>query len=334
MALHKSITEAIIGKKDLSKPGRENWIADESVTECSCGTKFSLLTRKHHCRACGHVFCAACTKHEVLFTHDSRKDEEGYVEKEKRVCAPCCDNIVRTRHAEEALKAQAIESADMVLAIRVKLAGDNLLPEEAEQLRAKLEELEEAALRFDAQHTQAEMSVREAEGATDAAPAEPEPEDDSGAYLVFSPSMQGVMYMVWSKTKIQDALAFGKPRVKVPEFKFARDGRWELYRNINGNKSSYYLAWAMFVKGCAKFECSIVDLGEGELPPPMPVSLMLHCPEGNKIRRVPVGEPFTLQGVDGLAAVHTDFQKLDVDNIVLARFLELGKESGASVTIG
>merc|ERR1719277_2019546 len=119
---------------------------------------------------------------------------------------------------------------------------------------------------------------------------ESEPVDESGAYLVFSPSMQGIMYMVWSKTKVEGALAYGKPAVKVPEFKFARDGRWELYQNINGNKSSYYLAWAMFVKGCAKFECSIVDLGESESPPPMPLSLILHCSEGNKIRRVPVRE--------------------------------------------
>ena len=37
------------------------WVDSNKVTKCqSCPTKFSLFVRKHHCRACGGVFCYYC----------------------------------------------------------------------------------------------------------------------------------------------------------------------------------------------------------------------------------------------------------------------------------
>ncbi len=37
------------------------WVDSDKVTKCqSCPTKFSLFVRKHHCRACGGVFCYYC----------------------------------------------------------------------------------------------------------------------------------------------------------------------------------------------------------------------------------------------------------------------------------
>src|SRR3989338_7752119 len=39
-----------------------NWIPDHTVKECmKCGKEFGLFTRKHHCRTCGKVYCAAET---------------------------------------------------------------------------------------------------------------------------------------------------------------------------------------------------------------------------------------------------------------------------------
>ncbi len=39
------------------------WIPDKKVNRCfKCNNKFNLLTRKHHCRLCGRIFCSYCTK--------------------------------------------------------------------------------------------------------------------------------------------------------------------------------------------------------------------------------------------------------------------------------
>lgn len=42
------------------------WQPDSEVTECPiCGTVFKLWYRKHHCRKCGRVVCAACSPHRI-----------------------------------------------------------------------------------------------------------------------------------------------------------------------------------------------------------------------------------------------------------------------------
>jgi hypothetical protein len=39
------------------------WVDDNSVHSCTkCHRIFSFLFRKHHCRACGQIFCETCTK--------------------------------------------------------------------------------------------------------------------------------------------------------------------------------------------------------------------------------------------------------------------------------
>lgn len=33
---------------------------------CSCRTEFGVFTRKHHCRACGQIFCDKCAYKQML----------------------------------------------------------------------------------------------------------------------------------------------------------------------------------------------------------------------------------------------------------------------------
>lgn len=46
--------------------GQEFWMEDGHVSECyQCAKPFSLFVRRHHCRLCGHIFCANCVNHSV-----------------------------------------------------------------------------------------------------------------------------------------------------------------------------------------------------------------------------------------------------------------------------
>lgn len=55
-------TERQMHKARLS----EQWQPDKFAKRCNgCDKKFSKVIRKHHCRNCGLIFCAACTKHKM-----------------------------------------------------------------------------------------------------------------------------------------------------------------------------------------------------------------------------------------------------------------------------
>lgn len=41
---------------------RSTWVPDGDANDCgSCGRNFSIFVRKHHCRACGDIFCQNCS---------------------------------------------------------------------------------------------------------------------------------------------------------------------------------------------------------------------------------------------------------------------------------
>jgi len=71
------------------------WVPDSDAPNCMiCGSKFTMVKRRHHCRACGKVLCAPCCneKHALHYL-------EG---KEGRVCTPCRTILSRLSSAEAA----------------------------------------------------------------------------------------------------------------------------------------------------------------------------------------------------------------------------------------
>jgi len=77
-----------VQRSDLSKPGRENWVADSEVNECTgCSESFTVFRRKHHCRGCGDIFCSKCCSERVE-VHRPHYDMDQV--KVKRVCKDCC----------------------------------------------------------------------------------------------------------------------------------------------------------------------------------------------------------------------------------------------------
>ncbi|XP_046455549.1 RUN and FYVE domain-containing protein 2-like isoform X1 [Daphnia pulex] len=63
------------------------WAPDELVTHCGlCEKEFSLARRKHHCRSCGEIFCAACSDQQAQLASSA---------KPVRVCDTCHTRLLQ-----------------------------------------------------------------------------------------------------------------------------------------------------------------------------------------------------------------------------------------------
>ena len=70
------------------------WETDASSDACQrCGTQFTVLKRRHHCRRCGVLACGSCCSRFRYLTN---------LEKVKRVCDHCCTDMDRMAHSERA----------------------------------------------------------------------------------------------------------------------------------------------------------------------------------------------------------------------------------------
>lgn len=84
------------------------WIPDGEAPKCmECQrTQFSVLQRRHHCRACGNVVCAACSSHNYRIP--------GVSKRPVRVCDSCFHKFTSGGQAanEGVAAARANESSD------------------------------------------------------------------------------------------------------------------------------------------------------------------------------------------------------------------------------
>ena len=90
-----------------------NWVDDEQVSKCyECKTKFPERTiwngyssGKHHCRNCGRIFCAECSKYEAILDEVKTKKIIDYIKNtyneinknrtqtKQRVCKSCFSKL-------------------------------------------------------------------------------------------------------------------------------------------------------------------------------------------------------------------------------------------------
>ncbi|KAM7286540.1 zinc finger FYVE domain-containing protein 16 [Ixodes scapularis] len=69
------------------------WIPDVDAPVCMlCDVKFTVLKRRHHCRACGKVLCSSCCGHKTQLP--CLENREG------RVCLPCLTVLQRVAAVE------------------------------------------------------------------------------------------------------------------------------------------------------------------------------------------------------------------------------------------
>uniref|UniRef100_A0A182XFE8 FYVE-type domain-containing protein n=1 Tax=Anopheles quadriannulatus TaxID=34691 RepID=A0A182XFE8_ANOQN len=80
------------------------WVPDNSTKFCmQCNQKFSVIKRRHHCRACGQVLCSTCCclKAKLEFLGDV----------EARVCIEC--DVILSIQQQQAMEAEQYQLAGM-----------------------------------------------------------------------------------------------------------------------------------------------------------------------------------------------------------------------------
>ncbi|KAJ8418604.1 hypothetical protein AAFF_G00001030 [Aldrovandia affinis] len=81
----------LLSKKPFSTLGQVApvWVPDSQAPICmKCEVKFTFTKRRHHCRACGKVFCATCCSLKCRLMYMDRK--------EARICITCHSVLMNT----------------------------------------------------------------------------------------------------------------------------------------------------------------------------------------------------------------------------------------------
>ncbi|GAA6102474.1 zinc finger FYVE domain-containing protein 9 [Tachysurus ichikawai] len=91
------------------------WVPDSQAPVCmKCGSRFSFTKRRHHCRACGKVFCVVCCDLRFRLTHLGGK--------EGRVCVTCHATLINKTLRKEQKK---VWFADSVLSKNETSSANN-----------------------------------------------------------------------------------------------------------------------------------------------------------------------------------------------------------------
>nr|CAG4643924.1 EOG090X05AE [Lepidurus arcticus] len=97
-----------------------------------CRTAFGVMVRKHHCRACGQVFCGKCSSESCTLPRFG-------IEKEVRVCDACYDQHIGYQEGGKPVKEESLEA----FAAKVVQAQSSPSRSPAPQQRKTAEELQE-----------------------------------------------------------------------------------------------------------------------------------------------------------------------------------------------
>ncbi|XP_059509627.1 hepatocyte growth factor-regulated tyrosine kinase substrate isoform X2 [Stegostoma tigrinum] len=132
-----------------------DWVDAE---ECHrCRVQFGVVTRKHHCRACGQIFCGKCS------SKSSTIPKFG-IEKEVRVCEPCFEQLNKkedldTSNMKSEVKSTASAPVDLPPEyLTSPLSQQSQLPPKRDE--AALQEEEELQLAIALSQSEAEEKER------------------------------------------------------------------------------------------------------------------------------------------------------------------------------
>lgn len=67
-----------------------------------CSSKFTIVNRRHHCRACGRVLCGSCCSIRRTLSYMALEEDH----RKHRICTPCNKTLDRIEIYEKYLQEQ------------------------------------------------------------------------------------------------------------------------------------------------------------------------------------------------------------------------------------
>lgn len=114
------------------------WVKDEIVDHCyNCKSYFSWMTRKHHCRSCGRIFCNKCSnfyielpRNYIKFPKPIKQYMHQFKKKiakptKERVCLYCYDKINKLGNLFKYVKVFELLQFDLVCLNKLMLVNKN-----------------------------------------------------------------------------------------------------------------------------------------------------------------------------------------------------------------
>ncbi|XP_027626628.1 hepatocyte growth factor-regulated tyrosine kinase substrate [Tupaia chinensis] len=138
-----------------------DWVDAE---ECHrCRVQFGVVTRKHHCRACGQIFCGKCSsKYSTI--------PKFGIEKEVRVCEPCYEQLNKKAEGKAASTAELPPEY-----LTSPLSQQSQLPPKRDETALQEEEELQLALALSQSEAEEKERLRQKSSYTGYPKAEPTP---------------------------------------------------------------------------------------------------------------------------------------------------------------
>jgi hypothetical protein len=154
-------------------------------------------------------------------------------------------------------------------------------------------------------------------------------EDGHGyCYLTYDGASNGTMYLNWKQSQWSgDSWAYIKCGKPVAKFKFTNfGGKSELLRDCaQAHADRQFTGWTHFVKLCKDQKGELI-INTSD------VKIYLVDNKAN-VSRLETGKAYTLDNIEGVAAVGKDNSSLDVQGMEKFSFLDSGRLNGAALEL-
>ncbi|CDJ69621.1 Chromosome III, complete sequence, related [Eimeria necatrix] len=152
-----------------------------------------------------------------------------------------------------------------------------------------------------------------------------------GAYLVFDTASNGTLFIVWSVSPVEGAMAFFEPKKPVPDFKYKdKGGKSEIFRNLSQDKKNYYEGFCQFFKTAAEHK-GLCRLLQGLEAAPIKVEVAFLESSSNKVIFLDAAAAVSAAAAAAVACTPKGDSSLHVQTLAKDVFVRNARRGGAAL---